>query len=85
MYITLSFPDQRRLEGVVLAIGAGRMRVAVCGKSDTLDFRLVDGYWTAESGERVELDSLIALTSIANSSVSGYEHAMTAGTRSASM
>ena len=85
MHITLSFPDQRRLEGVVLAISADQMRVAVAGKSDTADFRLIDGYWTAESGDRVELDSLIALTSTAEFLASERKHAMTAAARNTMM
>jgi hypothetical protein len=59
MYLTFRFPDGRRLEGVLLAVGKNEMRVGVPGHPDVLGFRLVEGYWTAENGERIELESLI--------------------------
>jgi hypothetical protein len=59
MYLTIRFPDGRRLEGVLLAVGKHEMRVGVPDQQDVLEFRLVEGYWTAENGERIELESLI--------------------------
>jgi hypothetical protein len=59
MHLTFSFPAGRRIEGVLLAIGRYEMRVALPEQQDTVEFRLVDGYWTAEDGERIELDALV--------------------------
>ena len=34
------------------------MRVAFSGWEDAVEFRLVAGYWAAEDGERIELESV---------------------------
>ena len=59
MHLTFSFLDGRRMEGMLLTIGRDHMRLAVPGQEDAVEFRLVDGYWVAEDGERIELESVI--------------------------
>jgi hypothetical protein len=63
MYLTFRFPDGHSLEGILLAIGRSKMRVGIPGQPDTLEFELVDGCWTAENGERIELECLIRTSS----------------------
>jgi hypothetical protein len=46
-----------------VAISEARMRVAIGGQKDTVELRLADSYWTTETGERVELDSLVTKNS----------------------
>jgi len=77
MYIAFSFPDSRRMEGVVLSIRFGYMRVAVPGQTDSMEFHLTDGYWTSENGERVELDSLVAIAGIEADHLSASKPAVT--------
>jgi hypothetical protein len=36
------------------------LRVVMPGRSDTAEFRLVEGQWTSESGERVEVGAILA-------------------------
>ena len=64
MHLTFSFPDGRRIEGILLTIGRDHMRVALSAWEDVVEFRRVEGYWTAEDGERIELESIIELESV---------------------
>ncbi len=59
MYLTLSYSDGRRMEAVVLAMSRDWMRLAVRGQMETTEFHLIDSKWANESGERIELDSLV--------------------------
>ncbi len=59
MLLTISYGDGRFVEAVLLAVSRERMRLAVRGRAETLEFRLVDGEWTSEQGDRIELESLI--------------------------
>ena len=63
MHLTFSFLDGRRMEAMLLTIGRDHMRVAFSGWEDAVEFRLVEGYWAAEDGERIELESIIELES----------------------
>ena len=60
MYLTISFADGRMLEAVLLAVSRDRMRLAIQGRAETAEFRLVDGEWTSEEGEKIELESLVS-------------------------
>jgi hypothetical protein len=64
MHLTFSFLDGRRMEGMLLTIGRDHMRVAVPGREDAVEFRLVEGYWATEDGERLELESVIEMASV---------------------
>ena len=46
---------------MLLSIGIGRdyMRVAFSGWEDAVELRLVEGYWAAEDGERIEIESIV--------------------------
>ena len=50
---------QRRLEGVVLAAGKDRIRVALRGVSDVPELRREYGQWALETGEPVDLELLL--------------------------
>jgi hypothetical protein len=52
------------MEGMLLTIGSDHMRVAFSGWEDAVEFRRVEGYWVAEDGERIELESVIELESL---------------------
>jgi hypothetical protein len=70
MHLTFSFLDGRRMEGILLTIGIDHMRVALSGWEDAVEFRRMQGYWAAEDGERIELESLIELESVVMNSES---------------
>lgn len=59
MLLTISYGDGRHFEAVLLAVSRERMRLAVRGRAETLEFRLVDGEWTGEQGDKIELEALV--------------------------
>jgi hypothetical protein len=64
MHLTFNFTQGRTEEGILLAISKDHLRVAIPGREDIVELRLIDGFWTIEDGERVELVSLIRMTDI---------------------
>ncbi len=61
IHLTMGFSNGRRIEAVLLSLSSDEMRVAVPGQTDALCFRRVDGEWTSEDGERIELESIVRL------------------------
>ena len=59
MFMTLSYPKGRRVDGVLLAAGRDRMRLAVRGRNETIELRMQEGRWISENGVQVELESII--------------------------
>ena len=59
MNLIICDSKQRRLEGVVLAAGKNRIRVALRGVSDVTELRQEYSQWTLETGERVNLELLM--------------------------
>jgi hypothetical protein len=47
------------MDGTLLAAGKYRLRLAVPGASDVTELRLEYGVWTLETGEPVELESMV--------------------------
>jgi len=56
---------RRRWEGIVLAAGKDRMRVAFCGASDVTELHREYGQWSLETGEPVDLELLLGDTNSA--------------------
>ena len=59
MLMILCYPTGRRVDGVLLATGRDRMRLAVRGRNETIELRMEEGRWMSEDGARVELESVI--------------------------
>lgn len=59
MHLIFSFPDGRRIEGILLAVSSDQIRIAITGEEDAVEFRRLDGYWNTEDGVRIELESAI--------------------------
>jgi len=59
MHTVLILSGGRSVEALILAASADRMRVAIPGRSDTMEFRLVDGGWTSDRGLRAEIGALV--------------------------
>jgi hypothetical protein len=60
MHMILRYPSGRLVDGILLAIGPGRMRFVVKRRNETLELCFKDGQWMAENGEHIELEALLA-------------------------
>ena len=59
MHLTLSYSDGRILEAVVLSASADRMRISIPDYEDVMELRMEHDTWILETGERVEIESII--------------------------
>jgi len=71
----LSYPTGP-VEAVLLATGRDRLRLAVPRLNDTVELRLEEGRWISETGETVEIESVMW-----DGGTAVPETVMTAGTR----
>ena len=60
MYTLMILGGGRQVDALLLSASAERLRVVMPGKSDTSEFRLIEGRWTSESGEQVEVGAILA-------------------------
>ena len=60
MLVMFSYGDGRRAEGIVLAISANEMRVAIPGDADAVELHRDGAVWLTDVGDRVELDTLLS-------------------------
>jgi hypothetical protein len=60
MYAVMIFPGGRQVDALLLSASAERLRVVIPGRADTLEFQLIEGRWTSESGGQVELGAILA-------------------------
>ena len=60
MYLLIGYPAGIIAEGVVLATGRNRLRVAVADFSDTVELKRIGAQWFAAKGEPVEFDFLMS-------------------------
>ena len=60
MYTLMVLGGGRQVDALLLSASAERLRVVMPGRSDTAEFRLVDGQWTSDSGEHVEVGAILA-------------------------
>jgi hypothetical protein len=60
MYVLIRYPVGIIVEGVVLARGRNRLRVAVSGLPDTIELRRSGQKWVTEAREQVEFDFLLS-------------------------
>lgn len=60
MYLLLSFADGKIIEAVVLSASVDRMRISIPGCEDVLELRNEQDFWILESGERVEIESIVS-------------------------
>ena len=59
MYAIIRLADGKMCEGIVLAVGVDRLRVALRDCHDTVEFRKAGGQWVFEDGSAVELEYVI--------------------------
>ena len=60
MYIVIIVPGGRQVEALLLSASPDRLRALIRGRADTAEFKLIEGQWISESGERVELGAILA-------------------------
>jgi hypothetical protein len=60
MYLLIRFPLGTIVEGVVLAMGTNRMRVAVAGFPDTIELTRSGSQWLTATRQPVEFDFLMS-------------------------
>ena len=58
MHMILSLPTGR-VDGLLLAVGRDRLRVAVPKSNDTVELRREEGRWISDAGETVEIESVL--------------------------
>ena len=56
MHMILRYPSGRRVDGILLAAGADRLRIVVRRLNETIELRLTEGRWVTEHGDRIEVD-----------------------------
>jgi hypothetical protein len=61
MQVILLDQSGHRVDGVVLAAGSDRMRLAAANRLDTIELNLVEDRWLSESGEPIEIEALVPI------------------------
>ena len=61
MHLTMTYFDGRRLEGIVLAVSAERIRISIPEQQDAMELTLHQSVWMTEDQEPVEIDALVAV------------------------
>jgi hypothetical protein len=72
MHMILRYQDGSRVEALLLSQESDRMRVAIHGRNDTLELRLVRERWVDDDGQKVSIEAIVAARS-------GVEPALRAG------
>ena len=54
MYLLIRYPGRIIVEGVVLAKGSKRLRVAAAGFPETIELKRTGALWSTDDGEQVE-------------------------------
>jgi len=75
MHMILCFPTGR-VDGLLLAAGRDRLRLAIPRFNDTVELRLEEGRWISDTGETVEIESMLC-----DGTTAVPETTMAAGTR----
>jgi hypothetical protein len=60
MYLLIRYPGGIIVEGVVLAKGSKRLRVAAAGFPETIELKRTGALWSTENGVQVEFDFLMS-------------------------
>ena len=59
MYTVIVYRGGRQVDALLLSASPERLRVVIPGRGDTAEFQLIEGRWTSESGEQVELGAIL--------------------------
>jgi hypothetical protein len=61
MLMMIQFKSGLRVEAILLAADARRMRLIAASQSDTFELNKMDGRWLTEQSEAVEIEAMIPL------------------------
>ena len=59
MHTVLIYSGGRRVDALLLSASPDRLRVAIPGRGDTMEFRMLEGRWTTDRGVAVEIGALM--------------------------
>jgi hypothetical protein len=59
MYTVIVYRGGRQVDALLLSASPERLRVVIPGWGDTAEFQLIEGRWTSEIGEQVELGAIL--------------------------
>jgi len=59
MYMILRYGTGRLVEAVLLHATRERMKVAVRGQEDTVQFSLIGDLWISDDGSEIEIESIV--------------------------
>ena len=60
MFIVLSYPTGRQMEGILLAAGPERMRVVVRRLNETIELHRIHGQWQDAHGQLLEVGAWVS-------------------------
>ena len=60
MHMILRYPSGRRVDGILLAAGADRLRIVVRRLNETIELCLTEDQWISERGDRIEIEGWLA-------------------------
>jgi hypothetical protein len=64
MHTLLILGGGHRVDALLLSASTDRLRVAIPGRGDTVEYRLIDGQWQSDRGERMEIGAITAADGI---------------------
>jgi hypothetical protein len=59
MHVILRYPDAKRVDALLLSREPERLRLAIHGRTDALELRLVRERWVDDDGQKVSIEALV--------------------------
>ena len=59
MHLIIAYHDGRRTEAILLSASRERLRISIPGSSDAIELSMDRDAWVTETGECVEIESMI--------------------------
>jgi hypothetical protein len=59
MHIILRYPNGKRVDALLLSREHDRLRVAIQGRNDTLELKLVRERWVDDDGQKVSIEAMV--------------------------
>ncbi|MCU1234838.1 MAG: hypothetical protein JWP63_2805 [Candidatus Solibacter sp.] len=79
MHTVLILEGGRRVDALLLSASPDRLRVAIPGRGDAVEYRMIDGQWRTDRGGRVEIGALLVADGMSPSYSLPQTHARTLG------
>ena len=59
MHIILRYPNGKRVDALLLSREHDRLRLAIPGRNDTLELKLVRERWVDDDGQKVSIEAMV--------------------------